>query len=181
MKKLAIFIFLSAVLFAYDTKTFSTDFENDIKKITNILEQKNLENKDEFIFNILKDNLDKELMVKIVLSGNYNLLSNQQKTEFTNLFFKKLQKDFLSKINLLQANSIKFVDAYVDEKKCIAKISAKYDDKLQEAVFSFRKVENNCKLYDIVVLSTSLIASYRAQFLDIINQNGINKLFEKLK
>ncbi|WP_172232864.1 ABC transporter substrate-binding protein [Campylobacter canadensis] len=181
MKFLAIFVFLSTMLFAYNIKTFSTDYENDINKITKILQQKDLNNKDELIFNVLKDKLDEELMLRLVLSSNYNLLSEEKKNEFKNLFFKKLQDDFLSKINLLQADSIKFLDAYIDEKKCIAKVSAKYDDKMQEAVFNFRKIKDDCKIYDIAVLGTSLIASYRAQFLDIINQDGIDKLFEKLR
>ncbi len=175
-------VLLSVNLFAYNVENFKDEMSNDITKIQNILKE-NSEDKNEKLFDLLKNNLDLDLMTRLVLSKHAKDLEHSKLTEFKQLFINKLKKDFSSKIELVNGSSLKLIDTKHDDKKCEANMQVNYEDQEKELSFKFRKTQNTneCKLYDIEVLNTSLIASYRAEFLDIIKQGGINSLFEKLK
>lgn len=180
MKKLFLVLTLAAFGFAYNLDTFKNDVEKDIVSIQEIFKS-NDENKSENLFNLLNPNLDVDLMTKLVLSKYVKDLSAEKLAEFQEIFIKRLRADLSSKIDLVKGSSLELVSTNIDDKKCQANMKVEYEEQLKDMVFKFRKVNNECKLYDIDILNTSLITSYRAQFLDIIKQNGINALFEKLK
>lgn len=180
MKKLLIIALSIVSLYAYKLDTFKEDIAVDVGKIQGIFKSESV-NKSQDLFELLKDNLDIDLMTKLVLSKYANELSAEKLAEFKVIFIERLKKDFSSKIDLVKGSSLELVSTNIDDKKCQANMKVDYEEQTKEMVFKFRKVANECKLYDIDILNTSLITSYRAQFLDIIKQSGINALFEKLK
>ncbi|MBZ7991293.1 MULTISPECIES: MlaC/ttg2D family ABC transporter substrate-binding protein [unclassified Campylobacter] len=180
MKKLLIIALSLASLYAYKIDTFKDDIVLDVAKIQDIFKGDG-NDKSQDLFNLLKDDLDIELMTKLVLSKNANELSAEKLAEFQNIFIERLKKDFSSKIDLVKGSSLELTSTNIDDKRCQANMKVEYEEQVKEMIFKFRIINNECKLYDIDILNTSLIASYRAQFLDIIKQSGINGLFEKLK
>lgn len=180
MRKLIILALSIASLYAYKIDTFKENISKDVAKIQDIFKSDS-SNKSQELFNLLKDNLDIELMTKLVLSKHANELSAEKLAEFKNIFVERLKKDFSSKIDLVKGSSLELVSTNIDDKRCQANMKVDYEEQVKEMIFKFRRDQDTCKLYDIDILNTSLIASYRAQFLDIIKQSGINALFEKLK
>ncbi|WP_267524904.1 MlaC/ttg2D family ABC transporter substrate-binding protein [Campylobacter sp. MG1] len=181
MKKIIFLLLCVNFLLAYNVDSFNDEISNDVLKIQEILKQDG-NNKSEDLFNLLNHNLDIDLMSNLVLSKKYfSKLNDKEVIEFKDLFINRLKKDFSSKIDLVKGSSLKLIDASFDDKKCQANMQVFYENQEKNMVFKFRRIQNDCKLYDIEILDTSLIASYRSQFLDIINQNGISALFEKLK
>lgn len=181
MKKIVCLLVFINYLFAYSTTSFKDEIAADIVKIQDIFKQDG-NNKSEDLFNLLKSHLDIDLMSNLVLSKKYfDKLSQKEASDFKDLFISRLKKDFSSKIDLVKSSSLKLIDAEYDDKKCQANMQVFYENQEKNMVFKFRRDKEECKLYDIEILNTSLIASYRSQFLDIINQHGINALFEKLK
>lgn len=180
MKKMIAFVFSINLLFAYNINTFNDDVARDIVKIQDILAS-DKDDRSAELFRLLNADLDIDLMTRLVLSKHISELTPDKLAEFKTLFIERLKKDFSTKIDLVKGSSLKLVDTNYDDKKCQANMKAVYEEQEKTMNFKFRRIKDECRLYDIEILNTSLIASYRAQFLDIIRQSGINALFEKLK
>jgi phospholipid transport system substrate-binding protein len=115
------------------------------------------------------------------LAKHWKERTAEEKKEFADLFGKLLENSYANKIESYSDEKI----IYVDEKKkgnvsLVKTIVQKSNDEIT-VNYKLVKLDNDWKIYDLIVEGVSMIKNYRTQFKMIIHKSSYEELVSKLK
>ncbi len=191
MIKILISIFvLSFTLNASEVDDLEKNFINTTNEVVSIVKNKNLlaDTRNDKIVKTITPMFDFKLMAKLSLGKKWKTMDKQKQSDFINLYVKRMKKSYSSK-----------VDKYTDEKIIVNKVkqikktrivlnsSLVSNDDKTEVVYKFYKprkaIENKNKwiVYDVVIAGVSIIKTDKAQFREVLKNNSIDILMDKIK
>lgn len=127
---------------------------------------------------------DFKLMSRLALNKKiWKSLSKEERHEFSEVFISRIQKSYLSKLDIFADVEIQISEAVRVKKKRIeitALIKTKTD--VKKLVYKFYLKKNaEWLIYDISVVGVSFLQSYRAQYSAYLKEHSFTELLEKLK
>ena len=127
---------------------------------------------------------DFRLMSRLALNKKiWKSLSKEERSEFSEVFISRIQKSYLSKLDIFADVEIEIGDAIRVKKKRIeitALIKTKTD--IKKLIYKFYLTKKgNWLIYDISVVGVSFLQSYRAQYSAYLKEHSFKDLLNKLK
>jgi len=127
---------------------------------------------------------DFRLMSRLALNKKiWKSLSKEDCSEFSEVFISRIQKSYLSKLDIFADVEIEIGDAIRVKKKRIeitALIKTKTD--IKKLIYKFYLTKKgNWLIYDISVVGVSFLQSYRAQYSAYLKEHSFKDLLNKLK
>ena len=184
MKILFSFLLVATFSFALEFDKIDTTMEKNINQTIHILQtsNKNIESIAKEIFTMFDSIFDYHLMAQLSLSKKYKTLSPSQQKEFDVAFEKNLKRSFTDKLHLYKDETMKVLGGQKTKaNRYNLKTSIILDGKIHYITFKFHEFNQDWKIYDVDILGISVIQTYRSQFVDIISQEGFEKLLQKLE
>ena len=187
-KKLIVIFMMSvmALVAADDLQRIQDDLRQRIDTITGFLGDKSLAqaDKNQKIIALSDPILDFSLMSQLSLEKNIRAkLTPEQLQEFTRLFEKELKNSFLTKLESYSNEKIEFtknVQTQANRISVFSVLKGKKED--MEIIFKYYLTSSNSwKIYDLEIAGVSLMQTYRTQFAEIVNKDGVNALLDKLR
>ncbi|MCF7973839.1 MAG: ABC transporter substrate-binding protein [Phycisphaerae bacterium] len=125
---------------------------------------------------------DFEVMAKLAIRDHLKDMSDEQQTRYQTLFVTYLKDSYRSKLMLYSDESVKYKDPVVTNARLV-QIPTEFvsKDKIIEVIYYFRKTNNLWKIYNVKIQGIGLIESYKSQFSEVIQKDGIDALLEQLK
>lgn len=132
---------------------------------------------------LFQASVDTPWIAKFVLGRYWKDATNEQKTEYTELYklflinsyvpkFREYNNQKLNLKNVISESSTEFVVQTEIEAENGAPVRVDY---------KVRQDGRNFKIYDIVAEGVSLITTQRSEFSSILSRNGVQDLIEKLR
>lgn len=164
-------------------------------KVFDIINKKDLNSSTiELIKNIVVPHFNFILMTKYVLASNWNELSESEKKEITSLFKSLLVNTYSSAFYKFKGMEVTIVKEDIKVKKQMTAVicqvvmpnSPESEDKEQNPILveydlAKQANSNDWKVYDIKIENNSLVTSYRSQFNEIIESDGVSGLIKQLQ
>lgn len=146
------------------------------------------------IKNIVVPHFNFTLMTKYALANNWGTLSESEQKDITNLFKNLLINTYSSAFYKFKGMEVTIIKEDVKVKKQMTAVicqvimpnSAESEDKEQNPItveYDLAKSANSLfwKVYDIKIENNSLVTSYRSQFNEIIESDGVSGLIKQLQ
>lgn len=142
------------------------------------------------IQNSVVPHIDFTMMTKRALGQNAKLATPEQLTQVTNLFKQLLVNTYSTALSKFKGATVVIASSSIDSNKpymgvVTSTITMPNNDKAQPINVEYdltNKTSNNAwKIYDVKIENVSITNTYRSQFNDIVQKNGINGLIEQLK
>ncbi len=134
---------------------------------------------------------DFRLMTKYALGKNWNLASADQQNQLVELFKELLVYTYSSALSKFQGAEITITNSSINSSSnnklsnVVSQVYLPNNDKNNnqsvKVEYDLAYLNNKWKAYDIKIENASLVTTYRNQFNDIIQSNGVNGLITQLK
>ncbi|MDX9746756.1 MAG: ABC transporter substrate-binding protein [Syntrophales bacterium] len=160
----------------------------NVNKVLNVLRDPDLKSpakkelKKEKLRRLYFDMFDEVELAKRSLSRNWRKLTAEQKTEFVHLFHQILENTYVERILAYQDEKISF-----DKESMLTPTTAEVYTRINRPEgnvpinYRLLLVDENWKVYDVVIENVSLVQNYRTQFNDILSKQTPDKLLEILR
>jgi phospholipid transport system substrate-binding protein len=131
---------------------------------------------------IITPMFDFNVMAKLAIKAHLKNMSTEQKTRYQTLFVKYLKKSYRSKLTLYSDEEVEYKDPLVTRPTLI-QIPTEFVSKSRviEVIYYFRKTKGLWKIYNVNIQGIGLIESYRSQFNEVIQKDGLDALLEQLE
>jgi len=155
-----------------------------INKATQILQNNQLDKvrKQKDIFDMFDVLFDYELMAKLSLGKQWNILETQQQKVFTQSFEQRLKSSYIDKLYL-----------YTNQKIIVKEMVKPKDNRIEvvmhilgeketfEVIYKFYKNGiDDWFIYDVNILGISIIQTYRNQFVGVLQKETFEELIQRL-
>lgn len=204
MKKISLILALAFSLtaaFADDEATVTVTAKNCdnatpcyvIKSSAGVLSQainQDVNNKQamSMIQNSIVPQIDFTLMAKLAMGANWKTATPDQQTQITNLFKQMLVNTYASALSKFKGAAVTITNSTIspdNPNKGIVNstIAIQKADKTQpiNVEYDLAKLSGNWKIYDVKIENASIVTTYRSQFNDIIQKNGVDGLIAQLQ
>lgn len=175
---------LSAQAYAQDTsEEIQTMLENRDQQIKELLGPKGseyTEEQTEELKGIINGVIDFDAMAKIALEDTYNTISDEQRTEFVDLFSTIIRDNSLKKLDIYRAK-VTYTNVDVDGNLVLVETTAELDDVRTPVNYKMRKEGEEWVITDMSIDDVYTAESYNRQFQRIINRRGFDSLMESLR
>jgi phospholipid transport system substrate-binding protein len=131
---------------------------------------------------ILFARFDFNEMAKRALGTEWRRRSPAEQEEFTRLFTELLERSYMETIESYSNEKIVYLNEKQD--RGFANVSSKIlTSKGQEYSIEYKAqlVENDWKVYDVVVENISMVNNFRSQFSRVLNTSSYEELLRRLK
>lgn len=145
----------------------------------------------DMIQNSIVPQIDFMMMTRRALGQNIKSASPEQINQVNNLFKQMLVNTYSTALSKFKGANVVITNSSVDETKPYmgtvnSTITMPDTDKKQQPINVEYNLTNKTssktwKIYDVKIENVSIINTYRSQFNDIIQKNGVNGLIEQLK
>ncbi len=127
--------------------------------------------------------LDLEAMPRLAIKRHWKTMSKEQQTQYQTLFIEYLKASYRSKLMLYSNEEITYKKPVITRPGLVQiPTELKSKDKIMKVLYYFRKTKAGYwKIYNVNIEGVRLIESYRAQFNEVIQKDGIDALLEQLK
>ncbi len=158
---------------------------NTIDKVLMILKDSNMpkEKKSEEIINLMDPIFDYELMSRLSLGKEWNLLSKEKKEDFVKTFTEKLKNSYVEKLDLYTDELVEILGKEQPKANRIilrTQLVGK-EEKYQINYKFYEKSKDNWLIYDVDLLGVSIIQTYRKQFSGFLKDKTFEELLSFLK
>lgn len=142
------------------------------------------------IQNSIVPQIDFTMITRRVLGQNTKTATPEQITQVTNLFKQLLVNTYSTALSKFKGATVVIASSNIDSNKpylgvVTSTVTMPNNDKAQPINVEYQltnKTSNNSwKIYDVKIENVSITNTYRSQFNDIIQKNGIDGLIEQLK
>jgi phospholipid transport system substrate-binding protein len=177
-------IILCGPALADDKKSVDQLIRNAVNRTLDILKQKSLdkETKKQQVVQVVTPVFDIPLMAKLVLGRtHWPKLSDPQKKEFSDLFYKTIQESYFDKINLFTNERVEFEEPVQKESKFQMMTYIVAKDKRYSMLFKLYRKDESWKVYDVEIEGISFIKSFGSQYDQFLQQNSVKDLLAKLR
>ena len=180
---LACFIVFNTAYALQEDKILSIMTEK-INKATQILQNQHMDknHKQKDIFDIFDAVFDYELMAKLSLGKQWNMLESQQQKLFTQSFEQRLKASYIDKLYLYTNQKIIVKDMIKPKDNRIEVIMHILGEKETfEVIYKFYKNgTSDWFIYDVNILGISIIQTYRNQFVGVLQKETFEELIQRL-
>ncbi|QWR79001.1 ABC transporter substrate-binding protein [Candidatus Magnetomonas plexicatena] len=158
-----------------------------IDKIYTVLKDNTLKSKDKtperrkHIRAIIESRFDFEEMSKRALAVNWQKRTDAEKKEFTALFESLLENVYITKIESYSGEEVLFLEQNVDGDYSTVKTMLIRKTQKIPIDYKLMKINNEWKVYDIVIEGISLVSNYRTQFTKMLGSGTYEGLVKTLK
>jgi phospholipid transport system substrate-binding protein len=131
---------------------------------------------------IINERFSFKKMSQLSMGKYWKKINDQQKDEFVDLFGQLLEQNYVAKIEAYTDEEILYTKELVRKNK--AKINTKIvadDVEIPIDYSMYQTKEGPWMVYDMVIEGVSLVANYRSQFNQILQNDPYEKLVEELK
>lgn len=193
MKKLLVIfylIFLCTFSNANEKVELEKHFLNKIDDVILIVKDKSLTKdvRNEKIVNVLTPMFDFTLMAKLSLGKTWKTLKIEQKTEFVNLYVKRMKKSYSSKLDSYSDEKIKITDIKQVKSNRIEiqtdLITTEQNLQVSYKFYKPKKQKTNKDkwlIYDVEILGVSILKTDKAQFKEYLKNKTIYDLMDQMK
>jgi len=126
---------------------------------------------------------DFNIMARLAIKTHSKRMSKEQQTQYQTLFVEYLKGSYRSKMMLYSNEELTYKEPVVTKPTLIqvpTELISK--DKIIEVIYYFRKTQEGLwKIYNVKIQGIGLIESYRSQFNEVIQKDGMDALLEQLK
>ena len=143
----------------------------DMKKLGRLVEEK------------IATKFDFNRMSRSVLGRNWGVASKEQQDQFTIEFRTLLIRTYSSALSKYRNQTIEYKPLHAEPGDNEVKVNTKIIQPGGPAIpldYSLEKSEETWRVYDVSIDGLSLVASYRGQIAEVLKQNGINGVIQKL-
>ncbi len=155
-----------------------------MEQVMTVLKQKELDP------NIMSDKVEKiinplfdfRIMSLLAIKDHWKSMTKEQKSQYQTLFVEYLKDAYRSKLMLYSDEEVTYKKPLVTKPTLIqipTELASK--DKIIEIIYYFRKSKGFWRIYNVKVQGVRLIESYKSQFSDVIQKDGIEALLKQLK
>ncbi|MFH2093620.1 MAG: ABC transporter substrate-binding protein [Pseudomonadota bacterium] len=190
--KLILTIFFVFFLLMPQSYVFASPVQDQlqlsIEKILSVLRdpqykgQENTDKRREALRATIYERFSFEKMSQLSLGKHWADRNDQEKQEFVKLFSKLLEDTYVTKIEGYTNEKIIYTKELV--KKSKAQVYTKIIAESVEIPIDYRmyqEKDGSWMVYDMVIEGVSLVANYRSQFDQILQNDPFTKLIEELK
>lgn len=177
-------LILSQAVVADDKSAANELLKSKLDAVIVILQNKDLEQqaRDTKVIEIVTPMFDFPLMAKLTLGRKYwPGLTKEKKSEFTELFIKRLKASYLEKLTLYTDETIAYKAPLQIKKKIHIPTELISKDKKISMLYKLYISKHSYKIYDIEIEGVSIISTYRSQFHQILSNGTIDELLMKLE
>lgn len=181
-----IFLFFTTSMFAMTKANIKIEMGNKIDKVLIVLKDSKLSKleKGEEIIQIMDSTFNYSLMSRLSLGKIWKTISKNKRTEFTELFTKKLKKSYVEKLDLYTDELVEIL-ALEDIKKNRVSLKTQLTGKDAKHDINYKfykkKNEDNWLIYDVDLIGVSIIQTYRKQFSGYLKEKSFDELLIHLK
>lgn len=186
LKKIILLLSLSAIsLYALEEQKIQKVMDSKVRQVLDILKDKSLsqQQKDQKNVRIIDDVFDYNTMAQISLGKKWSTLSQNEKTQFTKAFEKKIKHSYLDKLRLYnnQTVNIKKLQKVKSNRITLETQIIGIDDTYKVIYLFYKKTQNNqWYIYDVELVGVSIIQTYRKQFSEFLQTKSVKQLIESL-
>ena len=134
---------------------------------------------------VLVPRFDVPGIAKLVLGRNWKTASPDQRTRFTNAFKNSLIRNYadalLDNYDTVEA---KFLPLRLAGTEKDVTVKAELRRKVGKPIsvgFSMQLIDNEWKVYDVILENLSLVTNFRSQFNEEIKKNGLDALITRIE
>ncbi|MFM9913711.1 MAG: phospholipid-binding protein MlaC [Methylophilaceae bacterium] len=150
----------------------SKDVENgDMKKMGKLVEDK------------IATKFDFDRMSGLMLGDVWNAASKQQQDQFTTEFRSLLVRTYSSALSKYRDQTIEYKPLRAGSGDSDVKVKTQIMQLSGSPIpldYRLAKIEDNWKVYDVIIDGLSLVTMYRGQFSGEVKLNGLSGLIQKL-
>lgn len=155
-----------------------------INAVLEVLKQSELPlaEKKEKVMSVIEPVMDFSLMAKLSLGKQpWSQMTPSQREEFVSLFTQRLKASYLNKISLYSDQKVVYGQGQSEGGKIRASMELITKDSTIKVIYKFYPSVEGWQVYDVEIEGVSFIKSYRAQFTEMLKNNDIEALLEKLR
>lgn len=136
----------------------------------------------EKIFGVVENIFDLKLFSRRTLGRNWNVLSEEQQTEFVDLYSQLLKNTYIERVEAYSDEKVT-IDDELDMGKGKAEVRTTVTGAGTDIPIFYRLYDRGegWKVYDVLVEGVSLVSNYRSQFSDILAKGSPEKLLAMLR
>jgi len=157
---------------------------NTVEAVLECLCNKDLpdESRRDRIIEIISPVFDFPLMGKLALGRRqWPRLNEDQIKEYTGLFIAQLQNSYSDKIALFSNETVEYEEpARVKTKIHVATTVISKGERIK-MLYKLYKSEEGWKVYDVEIQGVSIVSSYRAQYVQVLETGSIEDLLKRMK
>lgn len=186
LQKIILVLSLSVMsLYALEEQNIQKVMDSKVRQVLDILKNKSLtqQQKDQKNVRIIDDVFDYTTMAQISLGKRWNTLSQNEKTQFTKAFERKIKHSYLDKLRLYnnQTVNIKKLQKVKSNRITLETQVIGIDDTYKVIYLFYKKKQNNqWYIYDVELVGVSIIQTYRKQFSEFLKTKSIKQLIDSL-
>ena len=129
---------------------------------------------------IINGIIDFQAMAEYALGETYTTISEEQQTEFVELFASIIRDQSLNKLDIYRA-SVTYENISVDGEQAKVMTYAELDEVRTPVNYDLSKQNGEWVITDMVIDDVSTAESYNRQFQRIITRRGFDALMESLR
>ena len=157
--------------------------QTTLSEVFSVLDNPKLKESDkrQRIEDIVATRFDYREMSKRTLASHWNRLTEEERTEFVDLFKAFLSDRYAGKIQDYSGEKVEYLNERVDG--AYAEIRTKLVSRKVEYPMDYRLINKDGRwyAYDIVADGVSLVKNYRTQFEKIIQADSFEELVRRMK
>jgi len=186
LKKIILLLSLSIIsLYALEEQNIQKVMDSKVRQVLDILKDRSLsqQQKDQKNVRIIDDVFDYTTMAQISLGKQWSTLSQNEKTQFTKAFERKIKHSYLDKLRLYnnQTVNIKKFQKLKSNRISLETQVIGIDDTYKVIYLFYKKKQNNqWYIYDVELVGVSIIQTYRKQFSEFLKTKTVKQLIESL-
>jgi phospholipid transport system substrate-binding protein len=167
-----------------DERSAEAFLRGKVDTVTSVLHNPDVDQqkKHDEITRIVSEMFDFPLMAKLSLGGeNWRALPESKREQFTALFVKRLQKTYSAKLKSYRDEKFLYEPAQKEGKKVQIPTYLVSSNQKMSILYKIYRSEHDWKIYDLEIEGISVVRSYRAQFLDILQRGTIDDVLIALE
>ena len=130
---------------------------------------------------IISPRFDFAEMAKRSLGASWLKMSAEQQDEFVKVFSSLLGRTYLERVESIEEKMVTIDSENVSFPKALVKTSVNRNGDVFPLDYRLHYVENEWKVYDVIIENIGLVSNYRNEFSGIIRKDGIDGLITRLK
>lgn len=184
--------FLTAtILIFYITNIVSAQSAADLQKLMELRDQQiktlvgpkgtvHTTDQTEKLKDIINGIIDYESMARIALQSTFDTISNEQRTEFVELFSSIIRDQSLNKLDIYRATVV-YENIDVTGSKAIVQTMVTLENVRTPVTYNMEKNGANWFITDMSIDNVSTAESYRRSFQNMIRRRGFDALLDNLR
>ncbi len=154
--------------------------DNEIKELLGPEGSEYTDEQRDRLKDIINGIIDFESMAKYALSETYDEISEEERTEFVDLFSNIIRDQSLNKLDIYRA-SVSYEEISVNGSAAKVETVAELDEVRTPVNYELKQKEGQWVITDMIIDDVSTAESYNQQFQRIITRRGFDALMNSLR